>query len=171
MVHVGKNLVKIFVNLYFSDFEPSCLLFGGLCSKCPFYRNKLFLREEFLKPILTWTNTPQQFFWNYFSLFKSLFSIFIFIWVIGKLRELCAKFWNSMTKIHGEIFCQSWPLLTPFCSGPIVHWFNFFQVRVFNWALKALPLQDAKSDWLHFFNFSSLCIFTCFLKELESIDA
>ena len=91
MVHVVKNLVKIFVNLYFSDFEPSCLLFGGLCSKCPFYRNELFLREEFLKPILTWTNTPQQFFWIYFSLFKSLFSIFIFIWVIGKLSELACK--------------------------------------------------------------------------------
>ena len=25
-----------------------------------------------------------------------------------------------MIKIHGEIICQSWPLLTPIYSGPIV---------------------------------------------------
>ena len=63
---------------------------------------------------------PQEVFWIYFTLFKYLFSIFVFSWVIGELRELCAKFWNSMIKIHGEIIFQSWPLLTPFYSGPIV---------------------------------------------------
>ena len=65
---------------------------------------------------------PQEVFWIYFTLFKYLFSIFVFSWVIGELRELCAKFWNSMIKIHGEIICQSWPLLTLFYSDPIVHW-------------------------------------------------
>ena len=39
---------------------------------------------------------------------------------IPELRELFAKFWNSMIKIHEEIICQSWPLLTSFYSSPIV---------------------------------------------------
>ena len=29
---------------------------------------------------------------------------------------------NSTIKIHGDLFCQIWPLLTLFCSGPIVQW-------------------------------------------------
>ena len=114
--------MKIFVNLYFSDFEPSFWLFGGLCSKCPFYKNYQFLREEFFETSLDLSNQPQQVFWIYFSFFKYLFSIFVFLSVIGELRELCVKFWNSVTKIHGEIISQSCPLLTPFYSGPIVHW-------------------------------------------------
>ena len=48
--------------------------------------------------------------------------MFVFIWVIGELREVCAKFWKSLIKIHGEKICQSWPLLTSFYSGPIVQW-------------------------------------------------
>ena len=122
MVHVGKNLVKIFVNFYFSDFEPSCLLFGGLCSKCPFYKKEFFLQEDFFETNLDLSKHPQQVFWIYFSFFKYLLSIFVSIWVIGKLRELCAKFWNSMIKIHREIICQSWPLLTSYYSCPILHW-------------------------------------------------
>ena len=35
--------------------------------------------------------------------------------------KLCAKFWNSMIRIHGKIFSQKWPLLTPLCSGPKMH--------------------------------------------------
>ena len=27
-----------------------------------------------------------------------------------------------MIKIYGETICQSWPLLTPFYTGPIVRW-------------------------------------------------
>jgi len=50
-----------------------------------------------------------------------LFSIFVFIWVIGELRELCAKFWKFWIKIDREIICQSWLLLTPFFNFPIVH--------------------------------------------------
>ena len=71
---------------------------------------------------------PQEVFWIYFTLFKYLFSIFVFSWVIGELRELSAKFWNSMIKIHGEIIFQSWPLLTLFYSGPIVHWLDRYAV-------------------------------------------
>ena len=116
-----KNQVKIFVNLYFSDFKPCFLLFGGLCSKCPFYKKKSFLREDFFKTNLDLSRHPQQVFWIFLPFFKYLLFIFVFIWVIWELRELCLKFWNSMIKIHGEIISQSWPLLTLFYSGPIVH--------------------------------------------------
>ena len=118
-----KNQVKIFVNLYFSDFKPCFLLFGGLCSKCPFYKKKSFLREDFFKTNLDLSRHPQQVFWIFLPFFKYLLFIFVFIWVIWELRELCWKFWNSMIKIHGEIISQSWPLLTLFYSGPIVHWY------------------------------------------------
>jgi len=117
-----KNQVKIFVNLYFSDFKPCFLLFGGLCSKCPFYKKKSFLREDFFKTNLDLSRHPQQVFWIFLPFFKYLLFIFVFIWVIWELRELCLKFWNSMIKIHGEIISQSWPLLTLFYSGPIVDW-------------------------------------------------
>ena len=115
-----KNLVKIFVNSYFSDFKPFFRLFRGLCSKCALYRKKSFLQEDFFETNLDLSKHPEQVFWILFPLFKYLFLIFVLIWVIGELRELCAKFWNSMIKIHGEIISQSWPLLTLFYSGPIV---------------------------------------------------
>ena len=102
------------------------LLFGGLISKCPFYRKKSFLQEDFFETNLDLSKHPQQVFWIYFSLFRYLFSIFVSFWVIGELRELCAIFWNSLIKIHGEIICQSWALLTSFYSGPIVHWSDRF---------------------------------------------
>ena len=106
-----KNPVKIFVNLYFSDFEPFFLLFGGVCAKCPFYKTKSVLREDYFETNLDLRKHPEQVFWINFSFFKYKFSTFVFIWKIGELRELYAKFWNSMIKIHGEIIGQSWPLL------------------------------------------------------------
>ena len=93
------------MNSYFSDFEPSFLLFGGLISKCPFYNKKSFLQEDFFETDLDLSKHPQQVFRIQFSLFKYQFSIFVFIWIIGELRELCAKFWSSMIKIciyHNE---------------------------------------------------------------------
>ena len=69
--------------------------------------------------ILTCANTPNRFF-GLFSHFSNICFSYFFIWVIWELRELCAKFWNSMIKIHGQIISQSWPLLNPFYSGPIV---------------------------------------------------
>ena len=52
---------------------------------------------------------------------KYLFSLFVFVWVNGELKELCAKFWNFWIDIHKEIICQSWLLLTTFFNFPIVH--------------------------------------------------
>ena len=63
----------------------------------------------------------------------------MFIWVFGELRQLCAKFGKIWAKIHREMICQSWLLLTPFFNFPIV-------------------------QWLHFFSFSPLCVLKCALK-------
>ena len=57
-----KNLVKIFVNSYFSDFEPIFLLFGGVCSKSDFSKKKFFLREGFFETNLDLNKHPQQVF-------------------------------------------------------------------------------------------------------------
>ena len=65
-----KNPVKIFVNLYFSDFEPFFLLFGGVCAKCPFYKTKSVLREDFFETNLDLRKHPEQVFWINFSFFK-----------------------------------------------------------------------------------------------------
>ena len=113
--------MKIFVNLYFSDFEPFFLLFGGVCAKCSFYKEEFFLQEDFFETNLDLRKHPQQVFWIFSLFFKHMCSIFVFICVFGELRELCAKILNFWNNIHREIICQSWPLLTPFYSGPIVH--------------------------------------------------
>ena len=70
LVHVGKNPLKIFVNLYFSDFEPFFLLFGGVCAKCPFYKTKSVLREDYFETNLDLRKHPEQVFWINFSFFK-----------------------------------------------------------------------------------------------------
>ena len=131
--------MKIFVNFNFSDFEPLFRLFRGLCAKCPFYKTKSILREDFFETNLDLRKHPEQVFWIFFSFFKYIYSIFVFICVIGELRELCAKFWNFWIKIHREKNCQSWPLFTQFYSGPIV-------------------------QWLHLFCFSPMCVLKCSLK-------
>ena len=100
------------------------MLLGGVCSKSTFSNYFFFLQEEFFETNLDLSKHPQQVFWIFFSFTKYLFSIFVFIRVIGELRELCAKFWNFGVNIHGEIICQSRLLLNPFYSGPIVHWLN-----------------------------------------------
>ena len=38
------------------------MLLGGVCAKSAFSKKKFFLREDFLRPILTCTNTPTGFF-------------------------------------------------------------------------------------------------------------
>ena len=78
--------MKIFVNLYFSDFEPFFLLFGGVCAKSPFYKKEFFLREDFFETNLDLRKHPQQVFLDLFLFFKYLFSIFAFISVIGELQ-------------------------------------------------------------------------------------
>ena len=95
---------------------------GVFAQNAPFIKKKSFLQEDFFETNLDLSRHPQQVFWIFPPFFKYLFFIFVFIWVIGELRELCLKFWNSMIKIHGEIISQSWPLLILFYSGPIVHW-------------------------------------------------
>ena len=97
------------------------MLLGGVCSKSTFSNYFFFLQEEFFETNLDLSKHPQQVFWIFFSFTKYLFSIFVFIRVIGELREQCAKFWNFGVNIHGEIICQSRLLLNPFYSGPIVH--------------------------------------------------
>ena len=89
--HCTMKIMKVFVNLYFSDFEPIFWRFQVRYTKCLFYKKRL-----------TDANTTNMFF-GFFSL------------------KLCAKFWNSMIRIHGKIFSQKWPLLTPLCSGPKMH--------------------------------------------------
>ena len=101
------------------------MLLGGVCSKSTFSNYFFFLQEEFFETNLDLSKHPQQVFWIFFSFTKYLFSIFVFIRVIGELRELCAKFWNFGVNIHGEIICQSRLLLNPFYSGPIVQCFIF----------------------------------------------
>ena len=126
------SLVKIektSKNSIFSDFACHFLLFGGVCSKCPFYKKDFFLQEVFFETSLDLRKHPQQVFWIFFKFFKYLFSIFVFIWVIGELRELCAKFWKFWIKIDREIICQSWLLLTPFFNFPIVHCHDCTQLR------------------------------------------
>ena len=122
IVHVEKIYWKYLWICIFQTLNHFFLLFGGICSKCRFYKKKSILREDFLRTILTWANTPNRFFGFFFLFVQYLCSIYVFICVIGELRELCAKFWNFWINIHREIICQSWPLLTPFYSGPIVHW-------------------------------------------------
>ena len=120
LVHVGKIQLKYLWICIFQTLNHLFLLFRGVCAKCPFYKKELFLREDFFETNLDLSRHPQQVFWFLSPFFKYLFSIFVFTWVIGELRELCWKFWNSMIKIHAEIIGQSWPLLTLFYSGPIV---------------------------------------------------
>ena len=38
----------------------------------------------------------------------------------------------------------------------------------FRWSLKLAAREDAKSHWLHLFDFSPLCVFKCLLKLLGS---
>ena len=85
------------------------------------------------------------------------------------MRELCARFWNSMIRIHGQIISQSWPLLTPFYSGPIVHWvtgvrgFNFlcllttmlYTFSPHHW--KFWGFQHQVEFWLCAFNLKTAC--------------
>ena len=70
-------------------------------------------------------------------------SIFVFICVIGELRELCANFGNFWINIHRKIICQSWLLLTPFYNGPIVHWLNA-ALRWLNQASQSAGLADSQ---------------------------
>ena len=101
----------------FSDFECICLLFGGVCSKCPVYKKDFFLQEDFFETNPDLSKHPQQVFCIFFLFFKYFFLIFVFIWVFGELRELCANFWKFWVKIHREIICQSRLLLTPFSTA------------------------------------------------------
>ena len=45
--------------------------------------------------------------WIFSSFVKYLFLIFVFIWVFGELRQLCAKFGTFWAKIHREMIRQS----------------------------------------------------------------
>ena len=82
--------MKVFVNLYFSDFKPLFFILGGLFDKIDF-------TNKFCDGIFhVCQENPQEVFWIYFTFFKYFFlSIFVFSWEIGELRELCANFWNS----------------------------------------------------------------------------
>ena len=52
-----------------------------------------------------------------------------------------------------------------------MHLFDFSPLCVFKCILKALAWADAKSHWLHWFFFSPLCLFKCVLKVLGSEQA
>lgn len=114
------NIWKNSKNSYFSDFEHIFLLFGGVFSKCTFYENKFFWPELFLRPIFTWENTPNRFFWFFFSFVKYLFKIFVFIWVsfcrTGKMSVLRLFFlksrgfvWPNLIR-YLQFFNWSWPI-------------------------------------------------------------
>ena len=114
--------MKIFVILYFSDFEPSFWLFGGLCSKCPFYKKKSFLREGFFETNLDFINHPLQDFWNFPPTFPKYFQIFPQISIFGEFRYLCLKFGTFSINIHGEKCFQSCTLFGSFFNFRIVQW-------------------------------------------------
>ena len=142
------SLVKIektSKNSIFSDFVCHFLLFGGVFSKCPFYKKDSFLQEVFFETSLDLRKHPQQVFWIFFWFFKYLFLIFVFIWEIGELRELCEKFRNFWIKIDREIICQSWLLLTPFFNFPIVHCEETIRIKiplVKRWPCEILNLKQ-----------------------------
>ena len=90
--------------------------FGGFAQNVPFLILFPYCQRIFLKPILTWPNIPNRF----LGFFKYIFFLIFFICVFGETRELCAKFWNFLVKIHREIICQNQLLLITFFNFPIV---------------------------------------------------
>ena len=52
-----------------------------------------------------------------------------------------------------------------------LHLFDFSPLCVFKCWLKDLGSEQAKSHWLHLFDFSSLCVFKCIIKLLASEHA
>ena len=128
--------MKIFEILYFSDFKPLLLVLGGLFHKHRFYKKSFFLWWDFfLHQSCRWKRTPRGVLDLFLICQILVFHICIYL-CNGELRELCAKYWNSMIKIHGEIIWQSCPLLTSIYSGPIVHW-NIGTLKLWNtWTLE-----------------------------------
>ena len=82
--------MKIFVNSYFSDFEPFFLLFGGVCAKCPFYKKEFFLREDFFETNLDLRKHPPTGFLDLFLIFQIfVFHICIYLGNWGVEGAIC----------------------------------------------------------------------------------
>ena len=112
---------------------------GVFAQNAPLIKKMHFARG-FFETNLDLRKHPQQVFWIFSLFFKHMCSIFVFICVFGELRELCAKILNFWTNIHREIICQSWPLLTPFYSGPTVHWTSSLAVQYFFPSKAVVPI-------------------------------
>ena len=70
------------------------MLVRGVCSKRSFSNFGFFLQEDFFETNLDLSKHPEQVFNYFFFIFKYICLIFVFIWVFGELRGLCAKFWS-----------------------------------------------------------------------------
>ena len=118
----------------------------------------------------------------------------LFFWMF--IHHL-SKFDKFPLKIGGEITFQSWLLLTPFFNLTIVHWFCFSPLCVFmcvlrfpvwynaylHWLfvfcplfvskslLKVLGPDNAKSQCLHLYKYSLLCVLRFTLKLYAWKDA
>ena len=103
LVKLGKNSK----NTYFSDFEPIFSLFGGVCSKSVFSKEKFFLREGFFETNLDLNKHPQQVFLIFLAFFSVFFSQKNNHHILEELRQLCPKFHNFSMKIRGETRVQS----------------------------------------------------------------
>ena len=88
------------------------------------------------------------------------------------MRELGAKFWNSMIKIDGEIICQSWLFLTPFFNLTMVHchqsnWYcNFCQIISFYPAGNCISNCFCNDFWRLLWP-NSYCRKTCFMGTMS----
>ena len=94
--------------------------------------------------------------------------------------QMC-YYYITVNKI--SILIQKWSFGSPFilaCKLRILtedaksHWlhlFDFSRLCVFKCCLKFPACEDAKSHWLHLCDFSPLCIFKCALKESSREDA
>ena len=148
-------------------------------------------------PLAMFLNFPQLFFLSIFTNFPRFPVFCLLCWtfsnyLLTKLPMTPIKFWlSSLCFILTDRLLQSkssWYQNHDIYFINLYIFFGFFEftedfllppiysifytgVCLFICLLKELGSEQAKSHWMHLFDFSPLCVFKCILKELSLEDA
>ena len=165
--------MKIFVNSYFSDFEPIFLLRGGVSSKSAFSKKNSFCERIFLRPILTWGNTPNrfldflpQFFLNFFFQKNNLH-------ILEELRQLFDENpWrnkSSKLNIFGPLFPKTESALSFYWISEICWIYITHMVCLKDFSRKYIDLNHPAIVLLLIFQSMLTCITHMIKKHLKKV--
>ena len=91
--------------------------------------------------------------------------VYFHLWSLILFHLISGDCWPTYCEIFKKNSCLD---IVAFLVAEINHFRKFicifYAVFMCKWTLKSLAWTDAKSDWLHLFDFSPLCILKCCLR-------